>query len=84
MLQVHTAVLLGTATLFSGTAWQPVVNAAHQLSLEFTPAAALTMPLCGWGDGRTGGWRGGRLPPPVQGTPCGHECACTPVTYTRA
>jgi hypothetical protein len=45
--QVHTATLLGTATLFSGTAWQPVVNTLHALGLEFTPAAACTMAFCG-------------------------------------
>ena len=41
--EVHTAILLATATFFSGTAWQPVVNAMHKLDLAFNPAALGTL-----------------------------------------
>lgn len=45
--QVHTAVLLGTACIFSGTGWQPAVNAFQSVGLTFTPCATLTAMTCG-------------------------------------
>ncbi len=44
--EAQTATLLGTAALCSGTAWQPVVNAAHGLGLGFNAAAALGGVVC--------------------------------------
>merc|ERR1711991_313632 len=40
------AAWLGTAAVFSGTAWQPIVNVAHTLDLGFTGTAALTWGVC--------------------------------------
>eukprot|EP00466_Bigelowiella_natans_P009116 jgi/Bigna1/53668/estExt_Genewise1Plus.C_220132 len=46
--EVPTALWLGTGTFFSGTAWQPVVNALVSLTDNFFPAvAAGTMIACG-------------------------------------
>jgi len=43
----HTATLLMTACMFSGTAWQPLVNLLHMANFTFAPAAAGTMMGCG-------------------------------------
>ena len=42
----HTATLLMTACMYSGTAWQPLVNVMHAASFTFVPAAAGTMLGC--------------------------------------
>eukprot|EP00465_Bigelowiella_longifila_P012199 CAMPEP_0185263724 /NCGR_PEP_ID=MMETSP1359-20130426/16056_1 /TAXON_ID=552665 /ORGANISM="Bigelowiella longifila, Strain CCMP242" /LENGTH=261 /DNA_ID=CAMNT_0027851461 /DNA_START=145 /DNA_END=930 /DNA_ORIENTATION=- len=46
--EISTGLWLGTGTLFSGTAWQPVVNALVSMTDNFFPAvAAGTMIACG-------------------------------------
>jgi hypothetical protein len=43
----HTAALLGTAVVFSGTAWQPLVNFFHgNAGLQFIPTASSVGLLC--------------------------------------
>jgi hypothetical protein len=45
--QLQIALFLGSASLFSGTAWQPTVNACHDHGLGFTSTALITGGVCG-------------------------------------
>jgi hypothetical protein len=44
--ETQTGLLLGTAALFSGTAWQPAVNAFTTLGFTFPQAATATTAVC--------------------------------------
>jgi hypothetical protein len=57
--QVHTGVLLGTAALCSGTAWQPIVNFLQGAGCSFNQTAAGVVAGCG--AAFFCGLRGGRL-----------------------
>lgn len=45
--ETHTGVLLGSAAFFSGTAWQPIVNALQGANLPFTQVFCGTWLGCG-------------------------------------
>ena len=45
--ELQTGLLLGSAAVFSGTAWQPIVNALTATGYGFNTAAAGTTVVCG-------------------------------------